>query len=242
MIPQPEIINQVYEWLKRIIYILWLLYGQNANPPVPPPNIPSLPAPPPAEKPRPKPEKTDVKAAIIKITSGNSMCTATVIRPRFADGRWPILTAAHCVRGVGASFTARFKDGKNVPGKVVYHSRDFDLAWGVIETREELDSASVSPADPSEGTPVWHMGYGVDRPGNLETGRVLRHSPGGTTMYTSLAVSSGDSGSGVFRSDTNELVGVVSGYSGRTNISGSCRRVRETRPASAGGGGVGNLP
>jgi hypothetical protein len=53
------------------------------------------------------------------------------------------------------------------------------------------------------------MGYGVDKPGNKETGHMVSGPDGNGQLRMNLSVSSGDSGSGTIRADTGELVAVV---------------------------------
>src|SRR5262245_33958245 len=65
---------------------------------------PPGPTPPPSVK-----TEDEAKAAIGRIRFGNAGCTATVIYPRRSDGRWDILTAAHCTGGVGSR--GRFEVG-----------------------------------------------------------------------------------------------------------------------------------
>lgn len=51
---------------------------------------------PPVTPPTPK-AKADPWNALGRIQFVNAGCTATVVHPRRADGRWDVLTAAHCV-------------------------------------------------------------------------------------------------------------------------------------------------
>lgn len=229
--------QRIVDWIRRLLYVWWVLFGGGNQPPQAPPQPapPGFPFPfpfPPVNPPAPKPT-ADPEGATVRISVGNSGCTATVCHPRRADGRWELLTAAHCVRGVGSVGTARFKDGKSLPFEVIAYERNYDLAWGVINHTGPLPAAFVATSRPPAGSAVWHMGYGVHRPGNRETGEVKGYSSGGSTVYTSLSVSSGDSGSGVFSSDTGELIGVVSGYSGRTNVSGTAEKATLIRPKPA---------
>src|SRR5262249_36997558 len=81
-----------------------------------------------------------------------------------------------------------------------------------VTIRTDLDGlpyALLARTDPAPGTAVWHNGYGVDKPGNREDGVVTAAPNADGQLQFRLSVSSGDSGSGIFRADTGELVGVV---------------------------------
>lgn len=151
-------------------------------------------------------------AALCKLRVGNSGCTATVIGPQRPDGRWDVLTAAHCIGGGGAGTagTITLQDGRTFSVKVVAINRTIDCAW--LLTTEQASSMSyavLAAANPSPGVTVWHAGYGVDRPGNKEEGTVAAAENRGGQLQFRLSVSSGDSGGGIFRTDTNELVSNV---------------------------------
>ncbi|MGL6097132.1 MAG: hypothetical protein ACRC7O_15210, partial [Fimbriiglobus sp.] len=79
----------------------------------------------PNPKPDPKPDgtKPDAAAALGKIRFGNAGCTATVIGPRRADGKWDVLTAAHCVNGEGQRGTMTLKDGRSFAITVSAHHK-----------------------------------------------------------------------------------------------------------------------
>jgi hypothetical protein len=200
-----------------------------------PPVPPTPPVPP---KPDPKPPgggKLDPVNALGRIRFGNAGCTATVIGPRRPDGRWDVLTAAHCVSGVGQRGTLTLKDGRTLGLRVVAHHRTPDVAWCVTEEEvADLPYALIAAKNPEPGTPIWHMGYGVDRPGNREDGTVVEGENGQGQLRMNLSVSSGDSGGGIFRSDTNELVSVVcctSGMGRKASMWGCSAEVAQrTRP------------
>jgi hypothetical protein len=162
-------------------------------------------------KPDPKPPgKADPEKAIGKLRFGSAGCTATVIGPRRADGRWDVLTAAHCVRGLGQQGTLTLPDGRALGLRVVAHAPTPDLAWCVTEDAvADLPYALLAEKNPEPGAAVWHGGFGVDRPGNHEEGTLAERENGQGQLRMVLSVSSGDSGGGIFRADTNELVAVV---------------------------------
>lgn len=172
--------------------------------------VPPVPPTPPAPLP---PKKADPLAALGRIQFGSAGCTATVIAPRRADGRWDVLTAAHCVThvGVGAKGTMKLKDGRTIGVKVAGIHEDPDCAWLVTEDAglADLASAEIAASNPAIGVAIWHAGYGVDKPGNREDGTVTTGVTGDGQIEMNLSVSSGDSGGGIFRTDTGELVSCV---------------------------------
>jgi hypothetical protein len=189
-----------------------------------------------ATPPSPAPPKTgartedEAKAAIGRISFGNSGCTATVIHPRRPDGRWDILTAAHCTGGVGSK--GKFEvGGFSYAVTVTVRETSSDISWLVTDTpQEDLPSAILSKELPPTGTPIWHRSFGVDRPGNKEEGRVLSQRPRANMVGMSLKFSSGDSGGGNFRTDTNEVIATTFGIIGGVPCGGSCVRAWQLRP------------
>jgi hypothetical protein len=199
------------------------------------------PVPPTPPKPDPKPDpkpgdgKLDPVNALGRIRFGSAGCTATVIGPHRPDGRWDVLTAAHCVSGVGARGTMTLKDGRSFGLRVVAHHRTPDVAWCVTEDEiANLPYAMIAAKNPEPGTAVWHMGYGVDKPGNREDGVIAEGENAQGQLRMILSVSSGDSGGGIFRADTNELVSVVcctSGMGRKVSMWGCSAEVAQrTRP------------
>lgn len=170
------------------------------------------PAPPiPPAPPAPPKPTYDPVAATVRLRHGSSGCTATICAPRRPDGSADILTAAHCTGGVGSVVTITLKDGRSFEARVTARDTEADLSW-LRSTRTdlgELPLAKLADALPESGTAVWHQGYGVDRPGNRESGQVDNGVTTSGQLKMTLSVSPGDSGSGIFREDTNELVAVV---------------------------------
>lgn len=173
--------------------------------------VPPAPLPKPGD-PKPK-NKADPVAALGRIQFGNAGCTATVIGPRRADGRWDVLTAAHCVTGVGegAKGSMRLKDGRTIAVRVSNIHEQPDIAWLVTDdaTLTDLAFAELAKANPIVGTKIWHRGYGIDRPDNREDGAITANENTDGQLEMALSVSSGDSGGGIFRDDTGELISVV---------------------------------
>lgn len=182
------------------------------------------PTPPPAERP-------DPVGATGRLRFGSAGCTATIIGPRRADGRWDVLTAAHCTGAVGSTGTLRLSDGRSLSVTVTARDTQADLAWLVTEKVEgALPHAVLARTAAPEGTAVWHQGFGVDRPGNRESGRILATASPRGQLALRLSVSSGDSGSGIFREDTGELVAVVCCTSGSTTYAGSSVSALSLKP------------
>lgn len=154
--------------------------------------------------------KAKVEAAIVKLRFGASGCTATIIGPRRLDGRWDVLTASHCTGPVGSRGQVTLGDGRLVNVTVVVRNVNADISWMVLELKDALaDYAMLAKNNPDVQTPIWHKGFGVDKPGNREEGVVSSLQDVNGQIKMSLSVSSGDSGGGIFRADTNELVAVV---------------------------------
>lgn len=180
------------------------------------------------------PGRLDPMGARLKIKSGSSGCTATVIGPRRADGRWDMLTAAHCIGSRDGRVTATTPAGKVYEARIVVQNKAHDLAWGILDTTDDLDYALLAKTLPDAGTRIWHAGYGVDVPGNREegvwegTGRVEG------MWYGRIKVSSGDSGSGFFHAETGEVVGVLYGTGGGKTIGGHCLSAWAIRPKGEG--------
>lgn len=173
----------------------------------------SKPTPPPAPKP------TSPEQAIVKIRFGNSGCTATIIGEPRPDGRVDVLSAAHCIASVGQAGTMTLKDGRSFRVVVAKVNRNADIAWLLSDpVQGSLPSAKLATEVPPVGTKVWHQGYGIDRPGNKETGTINSAIDNNGQIRFRLSVSSGDSGGGIFVIDTNELIGVVCCTNGMARV------------------------
>jgi hypothetical protein len=77
---------------------------------------------------------------------------------------------------------------------VVAIDRDADLSVLKGKTKGKLNTVGLAKA--VVGEKVWHCGYGVDKPGNIEIGHVVQLGKKQNVYY--LNVSSGDSGGGIF--------------------------------------------
>lgn len=178
-------------------------------PPPPPPQL--VPVGPefrqPEQPPKPQPNPT---MALGQIQFGNARCTATVIGPRRSDGRWNVLTASHCIEGQPQQGTMKMKDGRTHKISVQTNNPNADYCWCVTdEDVGVLPFAVLAKSDPLPGTKVWHAGYGIHLPGNREDGIVTGGPNHRSQTEFKLSVSPGDSGGGIFRTDTGELVSCV---------------------------------
>lgn len=154
--------------------------------------------------------KLDPARAVSRITFGNAGCTATAVGPRRTDGRWDVLTAAHCVNGVGERGTMVLQDGRRVGVRVAVHDKTADVCWLTTdESVAEMPYSNLSEKNPAVGAKVWHAGYGVDRPGNREDGHVQADEDDRGQLRFVLNVSSGDSGGPIFDAATNEVTAAV---------------------------------
>lgn len=154
--------------------------------------------------------RADPVAAIGRISMGNVGCTATIIGPIDDDDKEiAILTAAHCIKQ-GQSGTMVLKDGRKFSFKCVSRDAASDAAWLVAPRPEgAVPFALLAKGPPEKGAAVWHQGYGVDKPGNLEKGTYQGVSSDGRQLVFHLSVSSGDSGGGIIATEAGEVLSPV---------------------------------
>jgi hypothetical protein len=204
------------------------------QPPAPPP---AAPAPGPIPAPPPSPAAlVDPEAATVKFHTERSWCTATLLADRPGPGRYYVLCAAHCVRGGVRSGSIAMKDGRSFAFRIIRTNATADVALCEIDGPEGLPVAQIADSEPAPGTAVWHMGYGIDRPGNKEVGSVVS-GPGRTgQLAMRLSVSNGDSGSGIFRTDNGQLVSVVCCSGGGMTYGGGVAAIRRLLLAMADSG------
>jgi hypothetical protein len=161
----------------------------------------------------------DPTPAIGRLTVGGNGCTATVIGPQRDDGRWLVLSAAHCVNKVGQSGTLRLPSGRTIPVAVATINKRADCAWLVtVEPIADLPNAILAADVPAKGSEVWHAGFGVDRPGNREVGQFVEGPNGDGQIQFRLSVSSGDSGGAIVIAKTGEVVSTVCCTSARGQL------------------------
>lgn len=152
----------------------------------------------PMPAPKASTSKPDPLAAIGKIQFGHAGCSATIIGPRRSDGRWDVLTAHHCMAGQPESGWMELRSGQRLAITQVVGDDTADCHWCVTDIPiEVLPYALLSTTLPNPGDEVWHAGFGTDKPGNREVGRVVRSTSGGGQSQYRLSVSHGDSGGGI---------------------------------------------
>lgn len=185
--------------------------------PIPPPVVPPIDVPPPIITFPPMPPGPGIPSpvpdppnAIVRLSFQGVGCSATVIGPKRQDGRWYVMSAAHCVKDVGQHGTIRFLSGKTTGVQVIAFDRKADVSWMVTESNsEEYPYALLAKTAPTVGTKIWHAGYGVDKPGNREDGEVLALPDTNGQIRFRLSVSSGDSGGGILLNSLGEVVSCV---------------------------------
>jgi len=214
--------ERLFQFLISLLAAAAAVIGARYGIPIPPPQVhiapddPIIPRPAPPEKPSPVPNPL---AAIGRITFGNAGCTGTIIGPRREDGRQMVLTAAHCVQGQPKKGTMRLRDGRTVGLTVLATDPRSDCAWAVTDaTGEEYPFAQLLGATPKVGTKLWHAGYGVDNPGNTETGELLSGPDQNGQVRMRVSVSSGDSGGGICTDPEGYVVSCVCCTSARGQV------------------------
>jgi len=184
----------------------------------PPPPLPTPPRPPNA------PKAPDAIQALARYSSAGVGCTCTILGPTPRKGYVAVLTANHCVGRVGRTFTVVLKDGRRYEAICIAVDRDADCALGVIKTDDVLPWAKIADKDPEVGAKVWQAGYGVGKPEKRFDGTVEKVGSAQTQMR--IKFFSGDSGGGIFRDDTNELVSVVCCTNGPQGWGATVARIR----------------
>lgn len=230
-------VNAAKMILLAVIAVIAAFREPKITPPVPqappaavspaptPPTVVPLPPPPQAPAPAPNP-----KGAICRIQFGNASCTATFIGPRRNDGTFDILSAAHCIRGKGKYGVAISKTHGRIKIKVTAADVQGDVCW--LRTEQSIDHpfAILSSTNPEPGMRVWHEGYGVDRPGSHEEGVVLRLGGVKGGWQVRIAMSPGDSGSGLFGLDDGKVYGTIFGTINNVGSCGGAELATSIRP------------
>lgn len=156
------------------------------------------------------PRKQKPADAITMLRGDGWMCSGTIAGPIDAgDKTVDILTAAHCIK-VGQSCRVHLKDGRILAPKCVTRDANADVAWLRAE-RPDGDIPYLLMADvpPPPGTPVWHQGYGIDKPNSKEDGTVSGFEPKRNQVRFRMSVSPGDSGGGIIVTADNRIVSPV---------------------------------
>lgn len=177
-------------------------------PPTAPAPIPPHPEPPPP--PAPPPPTSKPLEAIGRLVMQGGYCSATVVSAPDKDGRQVLLSAAHCAKAVGDVYNFFPRSGSMVPVRVLSINREADAC--LLETdslRSPLPYLLVAAETPAEGSKVFHAGFGIDNPGNVETGTILQRDTGAGQVMFSLSVSPGDSGGGICLDSSGAVVSPV---------------------------------
>jgi Trypsin-like peptidase domain len=211
-------------WAIILLYLVlasWMVCGTSAQPKIPgPENGPNGKKAPPEDLPdpiiprNPCPEEESKapasRNALGVLRVGNGQCTGTVCQPMLAGGRWQILTASHCIRK-GQRGTFRLKDGRTVNVTCTAWDGESDCAWLTTDAPlgEGLPAARLAKQPARTGDAIWHAGFGIDKPGNLERGTCVAAPDQNRQSQYRISVSPGDSGGGMFLTSTNELLSPV---------------------------------
>lgn len=202
--------DKLFQAIMALLIALGAAFGSRVC--LPDPSQPIPPSPPIVSPPSPAPPspKLDAVNAIGRIQFGGSGCSATVVGPRREDGRWWVLTASHCISGVGQRGSMRFRDGRQVPLVVAAVDRRSDCAWCYVDGSQfDLPFTYLADRSPAPGVKVWHMGYGVHIPGNREDGTIVSGPLSNGQISMKLSVSSGDSGGGICLDESGKVVSCV---------------------------------
>lgn len=224
------------DWLQLVADFLILLIGlvavaslpmlprgcPGAPAPQPPPGPPPGPQPPPA----PPGQNPDPVQATVQQRFGSSGCSACLTNIKDQQGRVLVLTAAHCTGGPGSRGEVRLKDGRIYPVEVLVRQTRPDISVMLVNTTETLPYARLAAENAPAGTRIWHVGYGVDRPGNRESGTVTDPNTNEGQTQMRLAASSGDSGSPIFREDSGEQMSIVCCGSGQALWGANVQSIR----------------
>lgn len=141
----------------------------------------------------------------MQIRAGNSGCSGTLFRMDSSDQYW-LLTCGHCVHRNGETVYIR-GDTFQLTGVVERFNRQIDICLVRVNERgRQWPVAKIAETPPARGDRVWHHGFGVDRPGNIERGQITTVGDSRWACWYTTALSSGDSGSGQFLESNGELV------------------------------------
>lgn len=189
--------------------------------------------PPAPQQPNPQP-----LAAIGQIQFGHAGCSATIIWPRRPDGSWDILTANHCIDGQPRNGVMILRDGRRFEIKAIVGDKKSDHYWlQTVSTTLDLPYAILSERLPEPGEQVWHAGFGIDNPGNRESGQCLQGDTGTGQSKYRLSVSSGDSGGGIALTASGRVLSPVCCTTRRGGVGdvwgATCLSCAADRPAPA---------
>jgi len=157
-----------------------------------------------------EPDFAQVQAAIGRLSMGRSGCTGTIIGPvRRSDRSVMVLTAAHCIK-LGEQARMRLRDGREFKLKCVARDADSDAAWLKGDRPDgKVPFAMLADGPAPAGSKVWHCGFGVHVPGNVERGEVVNEGAPRAQVAYRLSVSPGDSGGGIILDRTSRVLSPV---------------------------------
>lgn len=233
------------ELLERVLHAVTLtigimlgngtIPGAPQAPPRPERPFDPIPPAPPAAPPSPVlpcPPKSDPLAALGRLALSGGSCSATIIGPRRADGKWDVLSAAHCFRGGRKTATVHLRDGRSLPVRLTAIDNVSDVAWCATEVVESLPFLLLAKAPAQKGDAIWHSGFGRDKPANVERGVIDTGADNLGRWWGRIKVSPGDSGCAVIHAQTGEVVGCLYGFSGPQSLGGSCTAAWKIRPGA----------
>ena len=195
------------DWKMLAASVLAAIVAVLTNRQLPPPAPPTTPDTPPTA---PADPATNPLDALGRLAMAGGYCSATPVTPLGKDGKQTLLSAAHCVKSVGESCQFFTRAGRMVKASVTAINRQADACLLVTEElKEPLPYLLVATETPATGTTVFHSGFGVDVPGNVEKGRILQRDTGSGQVMFSLSVSPGDSGGGICVDGSGRLVSPV---------------------------------
>lgn len=182
-----------------------------ARAPPEPPKRPDDPPSPPPSPPKNPWQKKNTWEAIGRLQTGSSGCTATHILISENQKVSLFLTAAHCVSRVGEKGTYTSRDNRfKITVTVAILDRTADIAWLIADRPfYDLPYAHLAFQIPRVGTPVWHGGYGIDKPGNKEEGVFLGGPDSNNQLRYRLSASPGDSGGAIVDAENDVVLSPV---------------------------------
>ena len=161
--------------------------------------------PPTRPTPAPATDIVDPMRASVRIVCGTRGCSGTLFRMDSSDTYW-LLTCAHCIPRSQPPVEIH-GDGWRMTGNVTKLDRKFDIALVRCNQRgRDKPIAELASVPPAVGQTVWHHGFGVDKPGNVERGAILQVGDAQRACWYTTRLSNGDSGSGQFDDATGKLV------------------------------------
>jgi hypothetical protein len=204
-----QIVVTILSTAVAILATIWGVQVMNVRfgctPPPPPECDKGKPEPKPPEQ---KPEKNACEA-IVKVIMANGYCSGTIIGPPPRDGRWTIVSAAHCFRRVGEQ--VEFLTRRGIAGRAIVIAINRKSDCAILKTEEfpKLPFILLAESLPTIGEKVFHCGYGTHIPGNREDGIVLSGEDSNGQIRYRLSVSHGDSGGGIVLDKDGTLLSPV---------------------------------